>query len=211
MQEFLYGYSGYGRCRPPPSDPRCLRNWPESHCPISNGRAHFHHPHRPKKTKLAQVWRTPPVCTPAGLKTVLAGTDLVLATRRPDLLPTPDMALAESHCHHICSWLSTRCRRGRHTATAWVSSGPNAKLRVDLESLSTVSGVTVVRGSREPFSYSVQASSDCRRWKTSQLGRISTGTDEFTAPDVKAKSIRLVFDGPSKPNIAELSVKSKGQ
>jgi len=215
MQEFLYGYSGYRPLEtavhldptlPPQLGGITLPNlkWQGRVFTIHIG---------PKETKLTLKSGEPlPVFTPAGLKTVRAGTDMVLATRRPDLLPTSDRA----RCRKVTATTSAPgsppvAAVDGTIATAWVGAGPLAKLTVDLEVIAKVSGVRVVRGSREPFSYSVQASADGREWKSiASSAGTSTGTDEFTAPEVKAKFVRLVFDGPSTPNIAELSVTSKG-
>lgn len=214
MQEFLYGYSGY---RPlttavhldPSLSPQLagitLRNieWQGRIFTIHIG---------PKETKLTLKSGDPmPVFTPAGLKTVRSGVDIVLPTRRPDLLPTDDIA----RCRKITATTSSPgspavAAVDGTTATAWVAAGPQAELTVDLKTLSMVSRIKVVRGSREPFSYSVQISSDGNQWKKIfDSAATSDGTDEFTVPSVKARFVRLVFDGPSKPNIAELSVTSK--
>jgi trehalose/maltose hydrolase-like predicted phosphorylase len=215
MQEFLYGYSGYRPLTtavhldptlPPQLAGITLRNlaWQGRTFTIHIG---------PKESQLTLKSGEPlPVFTPAGLKTVEMGSDLVLPTRRPDLLPTTDIA----RCRKITASSSdpgspSVAAVDGTTATAWVATGPQANLTVDLATVSTVNGIRVVRGSREPFSYSVQISSDGKQWrKIAESKQPVNETDEYSIPGVKAKFVRLVFGGPSKPNIAELSVTSAG-
>ncbi len=215
MQEFLYGYSGYRPLTtaihldpilPPQLDGITLRDlaW--------QGRIFTLHIGS-RETKLTLKSGEPlPVFTPVGLKTVRPGGELIIPTRRPDLLPTTDIA----RCRKITATTSSAgsppvAAVDGSTATAWVATGPQANLTVNLTSLVTVSGIKVRRGSRELFSYSVQVSSDGSGWeKIAHSEETSNGMDEFTALNVKAKFVRLLFEGPATPNIAELSVTSEG-
>jgi hypothetical protein len=99
-------------------------------------------------------------------------------------------------------------------ATAWTAAEPQAKLTVDLAATATLGTITVLRGNRDPFSYSVEASSDGVEWKTVATAQANspTGVDEFTSPPIQARFVRLVFsgDGDAKPaSIAELTVMAK--
>ena len=185
MQEFLYGYSGYRTLTtavhldptlPPQLNGITLRNV------VWQGRTFTIHIGDRKTSLTLKSGEPLPVFTPDGLKTVQAGIDLIIPTRRPDLQPTADVA----RCRKI---IATSSAPGSppvaavdgSTATAWVAAGPHASLTVDLPSRVTLKGIKVTRGSREPFSYTVQASSDGSNWeKIATSAGTSNGVDEFT-------------------------------
>ncbi|WP_428952537.1 glycosyl hydrolase family 65 protein [Streptomyces sp. cg35] len=130
------------------------------------------------------------VDTPAGRKRVTA-TGLTLPTRRPDLVPTADLA---------------RCRPATATsedpgqyagaavdgnpATTWLPARPGASLTVDLGAGRTLSRVTVT-GTR---SYRVRMSGDGRRWVPFAAG----GT---------ARYVRVTQTGEKARPVGELTVR----
>ena len=95
MQEFLYGYSGYRTLTtavhldptlPPQLNGITLRNV------VWQGRTFTIHIGDRKTSLTLKSGEPLPVFTPDGLKTVRAGIDLIIPTRRPDLQPTADVA-----------------------------------------------------------------------------------------------------------------------
>jgi hypothetical protein len=72
--------------------------------------------------------------------------------------------------------------------------------------------IKVVRGSSDPFPYSVESSSDGIAWKTiATAPATSNGTDEFTSPPIQARCLRLDFKGigdAKPPSIGQLIVLS---
>jgi hypothetical protein len=213
MQEFLYGYSGYRTLTtavhldptlPPQLNGITLRNvaW--------QGRIFNIHIGGRETSLTLKAGEPLPVFTPDGLKTARVGIDLKIPTRRPDLQPTADVA----RCRKIVATSSAPgsppvAAVDGTTATAWVPAAPHASLTVELPRRVTLKDVKVTRGSREPFSYTVQASPDGSNWqKIATSTDTSNGTDEFTST-VQAKFVRLDFEGTVTPNIAELSVTSE--
>jgi hypothetical protein len=102
-------------------------------------------------------------------------------------------------------------------ATAWVAAEARATLTLDLANPASVGEVKVFRGSREPFPYFVETSSDGAHWTTvahapPTAAGSDAGTDDLTFAAVQARLLRLVFEGAGDakpPNIAELIVLSK--
>jgi hypothetical protein len=96
-------------------------------------------------------------------------------------------------------------------STVWSPETPDADLTLDLGAKIALGKITVVRGSKEPFSYTVQSSADGTSWnKLATSPSTSSGTDTFEPQSIQARYIRLTFAGagPSKPSIAELAVKA---
>jgi hypothetical protein len=103
------------------------------------------------------------------------------------------------------------------SATAWLAADAHATLTVELGRLVSIAKVTVHRGSRDPFPYDVELSSDGAHWKTVAHGPSTgpggdAGTDELTFSPDQAKFLRLSFPGNNgaKPaDIAEIQAFSK--
>jgi trehalose/maltose hydrolase-like predicted phosphorylase len=215
MQEFLYGFSGY---RPLLNAVRLDPSLPPQLAGITltdmawQGRT-FNMHIGPRETRVTLNSGAPlPVLTPGGTKTVRSGVPLILPTRRPDLLPTDDVA----RCRPITATsslpgLPAVAAVDGSPATSWEPAEPRATLTVKLANVVQLGEIKVMRGSQEPFSYTVQASLDGVQWKTvATAPATSSGKDELTAEPVKAKLVRLVFQGNAKPpSIAELDVLAK--
>ncbi|MGB0123621.1 MAG: discoidin domain-containing protein [Silvibacterium sp.] len=217
MQEFLYGFSGFrqlaGTVRLDPSLPPqlagiTLRNmtW--------QGRTFTVHIGPNETSVTLKSGDSLPVLTPGGAKTVRPGAALILPTRRADRQPTDDL----SRCRPITASTSLPgsppvAAVDGSPATAWVAAEPRATLTVTLAAPVEVGKMKVLRGSGDSFGYSVEASLDGVKWTTVHtVPAASSAADEFSLPAVRAKSVRLVFDGvgsANAPSIAELSVFSK--
>ncbi len=217
MQEFLYGFSGFrplvDAVRLDPSLPPQLAGITLSNL-AWQGRTFTMHI-GPQETSITlNSGAALPVITPGGAKTVEAGTPVTIPTRRPDLQPTEDLV----RCRQITATSSLPgsppvAAVDGSPATAWTAAEPQAKLTVDLAAPVILGTIKVLRGNRDPFPYSVEASSDSVQWKTiATAPPNSTGVDEFTSPPVQARFVRLVFPGvgAAKPaSIAELTVMAK--
>jgi len=221
MQEFLYGFSGY---RPLANSVRLDPNLPPQLAGITlrnmvwQGRIFTLHI-GPKETSVTLNSGVPmPVLTPGGSKTAQAGVALIIPTRRSDLQPTDNLA----RCRQITSTSSLPgspavAAVDGSPATAWVAAESRAELTVNLVNPVVLGKIKVLRGSREPFPYSVRASSDGIHWKTianapATVAGSDAGTDDLNLPPMRAQFIRLDFqglDGAKPPNIAELIVLAK--
>jgi hypothetical protein len=219
MQEFLYGFSGLrllpAAVRLDPSLPPqlagiTLRNlaW--------QGRTFTMHIGPRNTTITLNSGAALPVITPGGAKTVRHGAALTIPTRRSDLLPTDNAA----RCRQITATSSLAgsppvAAVDGSPATAWAAAEPRATLTVKLADPVVLAKITVVRGSRDSFPYTVETSPDGVQWKTvATAPAISNGVDEFTASPVDARFLRLVFEGTGSakpPSIAELIVLSTKQ
>lgn len=222
LQEFLYGFSGY---RSLPDAVRLDPNLPPQLAGITlrnltwQSRTFTMHI-GPQETSVTLNSGAPlPVITPGGVKTVQPGTALVIPTLRSDLQPTDNLA----RCREITATSSLPgspavAAVDGSPATAWVAAEPRATLTVNLATAVAVGEVKVMRGSREPFPYSVQESADGARWRSvanapATAAGSDAGTDELTFPPVTARFVRLDFKGlgdAKPPNIAELIVLAKG-
>jgi trehalose/maltose hydrolase-like predicted phosphorylase len=216
MQEFLYGFSGL---RPLVAGVRLDPSLPPQLAGITlrnlawQGRTFTVHMGPRETTVTLNAGATLPVITPGGLKTVHLGTALILPTRRPDLLPTDDLA----RCRPITATSSLPgsppvAAVDGSPSTSWVAAEPQATLTVKLAALAALGKIEVVRGSSDSFPYSVETSSDGFQWKTiATAPATSNGTEEFTAPAVQARFVRLVFQGigdAKPPSVGQLIVLS---
>lgn len=216
MQEFLYGFSGF---RPLPAAVRLDPSLPPQLGGITlrnlawQGRTFTVHI-GPRGTTVTLNSGAPlPVITPAGAKTVEPGAVLILPTRRSDLLPTDDLA----RCRQITATSSLPgsppvAAVDGSPSTAWVATEPKATLTVKLATPVKLGKIKVVRGSGDPFPYSVETSSDGIAWKTiATAPATSNGTDEFTVPPIQARFLRLDFKGigdARPPSVGQLIVQS---
>ena len=94
-------------------------------------------------------------------------------------------------------------------ATPWVATSPQANLTVQLAKRSTISSVTVTRGTGA-FSFNVETSTDGSTWHSVAGSPASaTGTTQLTFPATQARYVRLAFPGgaaAAAPEIDELAV-----
>jgi trehalose/maltose hydrolase-like predicted phosphorylase len=216
MQEFLYGFSGF---RPLPAAVRLDPSLPPQLGGITlrnlawQGRTFTVHIGPHDTTVTLNSGAPLPVITPAGAKTVKPGAALILPTRRSDLLPTDDLA----RCRQITATSSLPgsppvAAVDGSPSTAWVAAEPKATLTVKLATPVKLGKIKVVRGSGDPFPYSVETSSDGVAWKTiATAPATSNGTDEFTSPPIQARFLRLDFKGigdAKPPSVGQLIVLS---
>ena len=167
----------------------------------------------PQSTKVNLTAGPPmPVQAPSGTVMVAQGQGITLPTRRPDLVPTSDLA----RCQHVTASSSVPgdepvAAVDGSPATPWVATSPQATLTVQLAKRTNVSSVTVERGgTATSFAYAVQTSTDGSTWQTvATAPATSTGTDQFTFKPTQAQYVRLDFPGASGadvPDIDEVSV-----
>jgi trehalose/maltose hydrolase-like predicted phosphorylase len=152
-----------------------------------------------------------PIQTPAGLVTVAPGQATTIATRRPDLQSTNDLA----RCQQVTASSFVPgddpvAAVDGSTATPWQATSPQATLTVQLAKKTNIDSVTVTRGTSSSFAYSVETSTDGSSWHVAATApATSTGTDQFTFKPTLARFVRLGFPGAagaSAPDIDELSV-----
>jgi hypothetical protein len=153
-----------------------------------------------------------PVLTPGGAESVQPGDTLVIPTRRSDLQPTDNLI----RCREITASSALPGSPAVAAvdgipATAWVAAEAKATLTVKLAAMTRLSKVKVARGSREPFPYSVEVSSDGAHWKAVSHAPATAagggaGADQLSFTPVEARFLRLEFagiQGAKAPNITE--------
>jgi trehalose/maltose hydrolase-like predicted phosphorylase len=152
-----------------------------------------------------------PIRTPGGLITVAPGQSTTIATRRPDLQPTNDLARCQQvSASSFVPGDDPVAAVDGSTATPWEATGPQATLTVQLAKEKNIDSVTVTRGNSDSFAYSVETSTDGSTWHVvATAPASSTGTDQFNFKPTQAQFVRLDFpggSGASAPDIDELSV-----
>ncbi len=152
-----------------------------------------------------------PLQTPEGTMTVTRIHSVMIPTRRPDQLPTSDLA----RCQQVTatSWVPGNepvAAVDGSPATPWMPTSPQATLTVHLAKTSTIQTVTVNRGGTEPYTYNVQTSTDGSTWHAVGTSPASsTGTDTISFSPTQAQYVRLDFPGGTNagtPQIDEVSV-----
>ena len=152
-----------------------------------------------------------PLQTLSGLVTVAPGQTITVPTRRPDLRTTSDLARCQtaSASSYVPGDEPVAAVDGS-TATPWVATSPQATLTVQLAKRSSISSVTVTRGSSSAFSYTVETSTNGMNWQiVATAPSTSSGVDQFNFTTTKAQYVRLDFpggSGASNPVIDELTV-----
>lgn len=221
MQEFLFGFSGY---RPQPDAVRLDPNLPPQLAGITlrnlrwQGRTFTLHIGPEHATVTLNSGAPMPVMTPSGNKTAQPSIAFEVPTRRSDLQPTENVA----RCQPITSSSAVPGSPAVAAvdglpATSWVAADRRATITIDLGKATLMAKLTVSRGSRAPFPYNVQISSDKVHWKTVATAPATAegggaGTDTLTFLPVTAQFLRLDFpgaEGAKPPNIAEIEVVSK--
>ncbi|MFL5862757.1 MAG: discoidin domain-containing protein [Solirubrobacteraceae bacterium] len=147
-----------------------------------------------------------PVQTPTGAITIAPGHTATIATRRPDLQPTTDLARCQqvTASSHVPGDEPVAAVDGS-TATPWVATSPQATLTVQLANQTEIKSVTVTRGSTASFGYSVETSIDASNWhvvRTVPAG--AKGTDTINFGPTQARYVRLDFPGGTGAGIPDL-------
>ena len=152
-----------------------------------------------------------PLQTPQGPITVTRSRSVRIPTRRPDQLPTSDLA----RCQQVTasSWVQGNepvAAVDGSPATPWIPTSPHATLTVHLAKTTAIQTVTVNRGGTAAYSYNVQTSTDGSTWHTVGTSPASsTGTDTVSFSPTRAQYVRLDFPGAANagtPQIDEVSV-----
>jgi trehalose/maltose hydrolase-like predicted phosphorylase len=236
LQEFLYGYSGM---RWNPGDVGLAPSLSSQiggivlHALRWRGRT-FQVAIGPQRTTVTLVSGAPlPVSTPAGARVVRRGHPLILPTRRPDLTASNDLV----RCGHAVASSSAPgapalAAVDGSPATDWQPATVNASLTAPLQPLAGAIRTITLRWGRQwptvpgpnippppgpvvvlrPASYTVQVSSNRRRWRTVATVHGRTGVlDTLHVKALKARfvRIRVVASSSTKlPMLDELGVTS---
>jgi len=212
LQEFLYGFTGMRwsadavQLDPmlPPQLPGVELTglaWQGRRFDISVG---------PQTTKVMLVSGDPlPVQVAGGAtQTVATGATLSVATRRPDLAPTFDLA----RCAPVTassadvSYPAVAAVDGS-AATQWRPTSAGASLTVDLGSVRTVRRVTVVSGTGRTTGYTLEGSTDASTWRS--IGTVGAGSDPTSSVVVAPTDVRYVrytAAAGTTPQVASLEV-----
>jgi trehalose/maltose hydrolase-like predicted phosphorylase len=148
-----------------------------------------------------------PVQAPGGNHTVSAGGSISLPTRRPDLVPTSDLAQCKpATASSEESGMYAEAGVDGSKATIWAPD-PNASggdYTVDLGSQTTVSGIAVTWTDTKPASSSISTSLDGTTWSPARAD--ATGK---LHPPVKARYVKVSLtkaSGAGRTGIEELTV-----
>ncbi|MFK0099553.1 discoidin domain-containing protein [Streptomyces sp. NPDC091040] len=148
--------------------------------------------------------------TPAGKVRVTRGAPLRLATARPDLDPTGNIARCRTATSDSAeSGYYPAAAVDGNSSTAWAAEKAQAHLTIDLGHAQRVAGASVSRAGKGVFGYDIQTSTNGRVWTTRQAVAPRAGSDHLRFRAVKARFVRLNFtgaDGTDIPRIAEFSV-----
>ncbi|MET7366492.1 discoidin domain-containing protein [Streptomyces sp. NPDC005566] len=148
--------------------------------------------------------------TPDGKMRLSHRAPVRLATARPDLDPTGNIARCKSATSDSAeSGYYPAAAVDGNSSTAWVAEKPQADLTVDLGSTQRVAGASVSRAGKGVFGYEVQTSPNGRTWTTRQTVEPRAGADRIRFSAVNARFVRLHFtgaDGSDIPRIAEFAV-----
>jgi trehalose/maltose hydrolase-like predicted phosphorylase len=150
-----------------------------------------------------------PVDTPTGQQTVGQGQSITIPTRRPDLQLTNDLARCEQvSASSFVPGDDPVAAVDGSTATAWVATGPQATLTVQLAKSANLTSATITRSSSA--AYSLETSTDGSHWHVAATATPTTpsGVDQFQFARTKALFVRLSFPGGNGavPDIDELTV-----
>jgi hypothetical protein len=151
-----------------------------------------------------------PVDTPTGQQTVGQGQSITIPTRRPDLQPTGDLARCQQvSASSFVPGDDPVAAVDGSTSTAWVATGPQATLTVQLAKTAKLTSATITRGSSA--NYSLETSTDGSNWHVVATAAPATpsGVDQFQFAPTTALFVRLSFpggNGAAAPDIGELTV-----
>ncbi|WP_245668448.1 discoidin domain-containing protein [Nocardia xishanensis] len=147
-----------------------------------------------------------PLRTPSGTRTAAPGEPVSVQTRRPDRVPTDNLA----RCRPVTG---SSTEAGRYpdaavdgdTATGWAPDGAHGSLTVDLGESALVERVSSRWGEPAPSASTIEVSDDGHRWATVAADP-STGA---LAEPVAARFVRLEATGADSvtpPNVRELEI-----
>lgn len=148
--------------------------------------------------------------TPDGQVRLTRRAPVRLATARPDLDPTGNIARCMSATSDSAeSGYYPAAAVDGNSSTAWAAEKAQADLTIDLGSTQRMAGASVSRAGEGVFGYEVQTSSDGRTWTTRHTAAPRAGADRVRFAEVNARFARLHFtgaDGTDIPRIAEFAV-----
>lgn len=164
LQQFYYGFSGlrFGvdALRLDPSLPPQLTGLTLRHLKW-RGRSFDLRIERARSTVTLETGPAMQVKTPSGPRTLAEGKPLILATRKPDLIPTDTIA----RCRTVTATSAFAAYPpgaavDGSIATSWSPVGGAGALTVELPALTRIGRVHVMRGDGSRFRYRVDASAD---------------------------------------------------
>jgi hypothetical protein len=154
-----------------------------------------------------------PITIAGRTRTISAGAQMVVPTRRPDKSPTTDAA----RCAPVTassadlSFPATAAVDGSD-ATRWQATAAGATLTVDLGDVRPVRGVTVLSGTSTTTAYTVEVSRDGQSWAT--LGTVPAISDPHSSIDTgkvtPARYLRYRAAAGITSSIASLSITTAG-
>lgn len=218
LQQFYYGFSGlrFGvdAVTLDPSLPPQLTDLTLRHLRW-RGRSFDLRIERARSTVTLESGPAMQVKTPSGPRTLAEGKSLILATRKPDLIPTDNIARCRTvtATSAFAAYPPVAAVDGS-IATSWSPVGGAGALTVELPTLTRIGRVHVMRGDGSRFRYRVDASADGVYWWN--LGDVAAAASRplQAAPDAApARYVRLRVQGGTGKEavrVAEFKVTAAG-
>jgi trehalose/maltose hydrolase-like predicted phosphorylase len=161
------------------------------------------------KTTSVQLTSGRPVTlsTPAGTQTLAHGA-VTVATARPDLDPTDNLARCQNATASSSQVVDQPAAAvDGDTATSWIAANTASSYAVTLGAPASTDRADITWGSTLPANYVAQVQLDNRTWRTVAAGPVAgTGNLDVSWPAVKTRAVRFDFSGGQPASIAELTV-----
>ncbi|HEX4224229.1 MAG TPA: discoidin domain-containing protein [Pseudonocardiaceae bacterium] len=148
------------------------------------------------------------IASPAGTQTLRPGRPAVLATARPDLTPTDNLA----RCQAVSASSSQPVDQPAaavdgNPVTSWTATGPNSSYTVTLANPVNTGHSDIVWGATRPATYTLSVQRPSGSWQEVSAGSVpATGNLDATWTPVTTRAVRVTFAGSGPASIAELTV-----
>jgi trehalose/maltose hydrolase-like predicted phosphorylase len=165
---------------------------------------------RPRTTTLTLVsGKALTISSPAGVQTLSIGRTATLATARPDLDPTDNLARCQAASATSSEAVNLPAAAVDGNTTTWTGASTRSSYTVTLAQTARIGHTDVTWGPTRPASYTADVRTPSGGWQQVASGSVpSAGNLDATWPAVPASALRLVFSGSSPASIAELYVPS---
>jgi trehalose/maltose hydrolase-like predicted phosphorylase len=146
--------------------------------------------------------------TPAGARRLTRGQPVVLATARPDLDPTDDLARCQSASASSSAPVDQPAAAvDGNGVTTWTAASTDSTYEVDLARTAPVGHAGITWGATRPAGYTAEVETSRGTWRQVASGSVpATGNLDATWSPVSARALRLTFTGGDPASIAELDV-----
>ncbi|HEY4454338.1 MAG TPA: discoidin domain-containing protein [Pseudonocardiaceae bacterium] len=148
------------------------------------------------------------IASPAGTQTLRPGRPAVLATARPDLTPTDNVARCQTVSANSSQPVDQPAAAvDGNPVTAWTATGPNSSYTVTLANPVKTGHADIVWAATRPATYTLSVQAPSGSWQEVTTGSVpATGNLDAIWPPMTTRAVRITFAGGSPASIAELTV-----